>query len=174
MIWSIASLGGGYGSIAIKGDRIFVQGARDNQSTLYVLSRSNGQGLWSKAVGPAGTNDRGSGPRGTPTIDDDRVYVLTENGHLACLKVQDGTEVWRRDILRDFNGRQINWLISESPLVDGDRLIVMPGGRGAGMDRRSSAGGGARRTDDRCDVRRGAGPRPARLPVPVLMPMTPS
>jgi outer membrane protein assembly factor BamB len=132
-MWSVASLGGGYGSIAIKGDQIFVQGARDNQSTLYVLRRSNGQGLWSKALGPAGTNDRGSGPRGTPTVDGDRVYVLTERGQLACLRIQDGTEVWRRDILRDFNGRQINWLISESPLVDGGKLIVTPGGPRAGM-----------------------------------------
>jgi outer membrane protein assembly factor BamB len=132
-MWSVASLGVGYGSVAIKGDQIFVQGARDNQSILYVLSRANGQGLWSKALGPAATNDRGSGPRGTPTVDGDRVYVLTESGQLACLRIQDGTEVWRRDILRDFNGRQIHWLISESPLVDGDKVIVTPGGPRAGM-----------------------------------------
>jgi outer membrane protein assembly factor BamB len=66
-------------------------------------------------------------------VDDDRVYVLTENGDLACLKTQDGTSVWQRNILREFGGRNIGWLISESPLVDGNHVIVTPGGRGAGI-----------------------------------------
>jgi outer membrane protein assembly factor BamB len=58
--------------------------------------------------------------------------VLTENGDLWCLR-HDGTEVWHRNILRDFAGRNITWLLSESPLVDGNRVVVTPGGRGAGM-----------------------------------------
>ena len=73
------------------------------------------------------------GHEGTPTLDGDYMYVLTENGDLACLKAQDGTAVWQRNILRDFNGRNIGWLISESPLVDGGHVIVSPGGRGAGI-----------------------------------------
>jgi outer membrane protein assembly factor BamB len=131
--WSVSTLGAGYGSVALKGDRMFVQGAKGGQSVVYALNRADGKGLWSKALGAAGSNDRGSGPRGTPTIDDDRVYVLTENGQLACLKVADGTEVWQRNILREFNGRQIPWLISESPLIDGANVIVTPGGPRAGM-----------------------------------------
>jgi outer membrane protein assembly factor BamB len=133
LVWSVASLGGGYGSIAVKGDRIFVQGAKDRQSVIYVLNRADGKGIWSKALGPEGTNDRGSGPRSTPTVDADRVYVLTERGDLACLKTQDGMSVWQRNILSDFGGRQIPWLISESPLVDGNIVIVSPGGPRAGM-----------------------------------------
>ena len=78
-------------------------------------------------------NYQGPGPRGTPTVDGDRLYVLTENGDLACLRVQDGTVVWQRNILQDFGGRNIGWLISESPLVDGNQVVVTPGGRGAGM-----------------------------------------
>ena len=74
----------------------------------------------------------GSGPRGTPTVDGDRLYVLTENGDLACLKT-DGTAVWQRNILRDFGGAQLQWLISESPLVDGPHVVVSPGGPGAGI-----------------------------------------
>ena len=70
------------------------------------MNRADGKGLWSKALGPAGSNDRGSGPRGTPTVDGDRLYVLTENGDLACLKTQDGSAVWQRNILNDFGGRR--------------------------------------------------------------------
>jgi outer membrane protein assembly factor BamB len=133
MMWSISNLGSGYGSIAIKDDRIFVQGARDANSVIYVLNRVDGRGIWSKALGPSETNDRGSGPRGTPTVDGDRVYVLTEHGDLACLRAADGTAIWQRNILNDFGGRQISWLISESPLVDGQNVIVTPGGPRAGM-----------------------------------------
>ncbi len=136
-VWSVSTVGAGYGSLAIVGDRIFVQGAAASggrqQSMLYVLNRADGKGLWSKAVGGAGNNDMGPGPRGTPTVDGDRVYVLTENGDLACLKVQDGTTVWQRNILRDFHARNISWEISESPLVDGDHVIVTPGGPRAGV-----------------------------------------
>jgi outer membrane protein assembly factor BamB len=133
VLWTASNLGAGYGSVAISADRIFVQGTRGGQSIVVTLNRADGKELWSKALGPAGDNDRGPGPRGTPTVDGDRIYILTENGELACLLAKDGTWVWQRNILKEFGGRNIPWLISESPLVDGPQLIVTPGGRNAGM-----------------------------------------
>ena len=133
LAWSAAMLGAGYGSVAVVGDRVFVQGMRNRQSVVTSLSRANGAMGWVRIVGAAGENDRGSGPRSTPTIDGDRLYVLTENGDLACLRLADGSVVWQRNILKEFGGHNIGWLISESPLVDGNLVIVTPGGRGAGM-----------------------------------------
>jgi outer membrane protein assembly factor BamB len=133
VVWSASGLGAGYGSLAIKGDRIFVQGSNGRQSLVFSLNRADGKSVWSKALGPAGDNDRGPGPRGTPTLDADRMYVLTESGDLFCLKAVDGSEVWHRNILRDFGGRNIPWLISESPLVDGNNVIVTPGGPNAAI-----------------------------------------
>jgi outer membrane protein assembly factor BamB len=118
--------------MAVAGDRVFVQGTRSGSSIVVALNRADGKEVWSKALGRYADDDRGPGPRGTPTVDGDRLYVLTENGDLACLKT-DGSEVWHRNILKEFNGRQLQWLISESPLVDGPHLIVSPGGPGAGM-----------------------------------------
>jgi len=132
-LWLVTNLGAGYGSVAVKGDRVYVQGMRNRQSLLHSLNAANGQIVWSKAIGPALDQDRGPGPRSTPTVDGDRVYVLTENGDLACLRTQDGSVVWQRNILKDFGGRNIPWLISESPLVDGNNVFVTPGGRGAGV-----------------------------------------
>ena len=130
VVWTMNSLGAGYGSISIKGDRIFVQSSNGALSIVHALNRADGKELWSKAIGQALGNEQGPGPRGTPTVDGDRLYVLTENGDLACLKV-DGTAVWKRNILKDFGAGNPYWLISESPLVDGDNVIVTPGGRGA-------------------------------------------
>jgi hypothetical protein len=131
--WSISNLGEGYGSIAIKGDRIYAQGTSGSASVVFCLNRADGKTVWTAALGPKLNEGRGNGPRSTPTVDDDRVYALTENGDLACLRARDGSPVWRKNILKEFGGSNPHWLISESPLVDGNRLIVTPGGRGAGM-----------------------------------------
>jgi outer membrane protein assembly factor BamB len=131
--WSASNLGAGFGSIAVRGDRIYVQGMRNSQSVVSALNRADGKLVWVRPIGRAGDNDRGPGPRGTPTVDGDRIYVLTETGDLASLRIPDGTIAWQRNILQEFGGRNIDWLISESPLIDGNNVIVSPGGRAAGM-----------------------------------------
>ena len=133
VVWSVSSLGEGYGSISIKADRLFVQGVNGQQSVVFCLNRADGKPVWMTPLGARLGQDRGPGPRGTPTIDNDRAYALAENGELACLRTKDGSVAWRRNILKDFGGRNPRWLISESPLVDGDRLIVTPGGEGASI-----------------------------------------
>ena len=132
-VWAVSGLGAGYGSVSVAGDRIFVQGMQRGESVVSSLNRVDGTLVWSRALGRAGNSYEGPGPRGTPTVDGDRVYVLTEMGDLACLRRHDGSVIWQRNILEDFGGRNPPWLISESPLVDGGHLIVTPGGRNAGM-----------------------------------------
>jgi outer membrane protein assembly factor BamB len=132
LIWTANGLGSGYGSMSVAGDRIFLQGARGSNSVVIALNRADGKEVWARQLGAPGTNDKGSGPRGTPTVDGDRLYALTESGDLVCLKT-DGAVLWQRNILRDFGGQQLKWLVSESPLVDGPHLVVTPGGPGAGM-----------------------------------------
>jgi outer membrane protein assembly factor BamB len=133
LAWSASNLGSGYGSMAVSGARVFVQGLRGRESIVTSLNRADGKAVWTRAIGTGGNNDQGPGPRGTPTVDGDRVYVLTESGDLAALRVHDGSVLWQRNILRDFGARNIPWLISESPLIDGNNVIVTPGGQNAGM-----------------------------------------
>jgi outer membrane protein assembly factor BamB len=97
------------------------------------LNRANGAPVWAKPLGRSLGNDRGAGPRGTPTIDGDRVYSLTEDGQLTCMLASNGTTVWSRNILAEFHGPQAEWLLSESPLVDGNNVVVTPGGKGASL-----------------------------------------
>jgi outer membrane protein assembly factor BamB len=135
VLWTADSLGRGYGSVAVVGDRVFLQGGNATSSVVIALNRADGRQVWAKVIGPAETRqriDQGAGPRGTPTVDGDRLYVLTENGDLACLKT-DGSPVWQLNILKEFRGSQLPWMISESPLVDGPHLVVTPGGSKAGM-----------------------------------------
>ncbi len=75
--WSIANLGEDYGSLAIRADRIYVQGtsgtASNAKSTVFCLNRADGKTIWSVTLGPKVEQDRGGGPRSTPTLDGDRV-----------------------------------------------------------------------------------------------------
>ncbi len=132
-IWRREGLGAGFGSMAVAGGRVFLQYQVGRRSAVGALDAADGRLLWSRAVGTARNNDRGPGPRGTPTIDGGRVYALTENGDLVSLSASDGTIFWTRNVLEDFGGRNIDWLISESPLVDRTRVYVTPGGRSAGV-----------------------------------------
>lgn len=73
-------------------------------------------------------NSFGDGPRGTPTIDGKLVYVEGGNGDLTCLELATGRTVWHKNLTKDFNGGRPGWGYSESPLVEGELLIVTPGG----------------------------------------------
>ena len=68
------------------------------------------------------------GPRATPTVDGDRVYVLGAMGHLLALDVKDGTVLWQKDFVDDYDASMPSWGMSGAPLVDGDRLICLVGG----------------------------------------------
>ncbi len=152
--WKAKGLGKGYSSVSIADGRIYTMGAAGTPSAGYTApartgrgrgrSRGNSRGVGSKGdcrvfaldlhtgkpiwSTPIGTGD----PNCTPTIDGDRVYALGRNGELACLDTADGRLVWSKSLPRDFGGQMMSgWGYSESPLVDGERLLCTPGARDA-------------------------------------------
>ena len=127
-VWRATGIGEGYSSVAISGGRLFTMGNRQGAEAVTALDLATGREIWSVATGREYREGQGNGPRGTPTIVDGRVYALGGNGDLACLEAEDGRIVWKKNILQDFGGRNITWGISESVLIDGDRLICTPGG----------------------------------------------
>jgi outer membrane protein assembly factor BamB len=133
LLWSIKDLGDGYGTVSLAGNRLYVQGGKGRQSVAHALNRADGAVVWTTPIGAEVSDSRGDGPRSTPTLNGERLYVLTEAGDLACLAAADGAVVWRKNILKEFHGHQPHWLISESPLIDGENVIVTPGGRGASI-----------------------------------------
>ena len=136
LAWRASGFGGGFSSVAVAGERIYTMG--DLQDAQYVIAagRSDGKQLWKTKVAPA-WKDRYLGPRSTPTVDGDRVYVVTTEGDVYCLAAATGEVQWKRSLPGDFGGRMMmyenthQWKFSESPLVDGDKVIVTPGVPGA-------------------------------------------
>lgn len=133
VVWRVKGLGEGYSSFAIVHGRLYTQGQRGKQEFAIALDATNGSKIWETVTSRNFENDRGSGPRGTPTFDDGKLYAMTGEGTVVCLDAASGKILWQVDSVRDFGGQVPNWGYSESPLIDGDRVIVMPGGRGASL-----------------------------------------
>ena len=127
-VWRISGLGEGYSSMAVVGNRVYTQGQRDRTEFLIALEAATGKKLWEVANGRAYEERRGNGPRGTPTVEEDRVYALAADGSLVCANAATGARIWGFNIVERYGGGVPHWGISESPLIDGGRLIVMPGG----------------------------------------------
>ncbi len=127
LAWKADNLGEGYSGVAVAGGRIFTAGDGAESSFLHVLDL-NGKPVWSAKLGKPGERGGFVGPRGTPTVDGSRVFMLGQNGDLACYETADGKEIWRKNLSRDFNGKVGGWGYSESVLVDGGNLICTPGG----------------------------------------------
>lgn len=131
LVWTHRSAGKGFSGPAGVGKRVFLLGTdRAGSTTIaFALNAETGERVWATPVGDVYGNGWGDGPRSTPTVDSDRVFVLAGQGDLACLDAETGDILWSKNLVRDFGGRVPGWGYCESPLVDGERLVVVPGGQ---------------------------------------------
>lgn len=128
--WTADNLGEGYSSVSMSEDgQLFTMGSRGDDELTICLDVNTGREIWSQRTGRTFREGQGNGPRGTPTIDGDRVYSLGGNGDLACLKRAQGDVVWQGNILSNYGGDNIVWGISESVLIDGNQAVFTPGGK---------------------------------------------
>jgi outer membrane protein assembly factor BamB len=129
LAWKISGLGAGYSSVSVVGGKIFTMGDGPDSSLVIALDEATGKTIWSSPVGKPGGGGGYPGPRCTPTFDDGLVYAIGQYGDLVCLQAETGKEVWRKHLVNDFGGKMMSgWGYSESPLVDGGKLLCTPGG----------------------------------------------
>jgi outer membrane protein assembly factor BamB len=133
LVWKAAGAGTGYSSLAISNGRIYTIGLRGDREFVVAFDVATGKQVWATPNGTAFRESHGDGPRGTPTVDGDRLYALGGNGDLSAIDLKTGRIVWSMNILSKFGGENIQWGISESPLVIGEKLLVTPGGPGASI-----------------------------------------
>ena len=160
-IWTAKGAGRGYSSLSFSGGRFFTLGdspstADDDQEYLSCFDQTDGRQIWKTKLGAAwkeGPDDWQSS-RSTPTIDGNRIYVLTAHGDLCCVDARRGDLLWSKNLKDDFGGKKGDgWGYSESILIDGDRLICTPGGSQKTMVALNKSNGeliwSAARDDDR-------------------------
>ncbi len=130
--WRSARAGSGYSTPAVAGERIYLMGNEglDNEF-VRVLGVKDGEPVWETRLGKVGNPDQKPpfpAARSTPTVAGGAVYALGSDGDLAALDAGSGKVRWQRSLRADFGGKPGQWAYAESPLVDGERVIVTPGG----------------------------------------------
>ncbi|HKU76484.1 MAG TPA: PQQ-binding-like beta-propeller repeat protein [Pyrinomonadaceae bacterium] len=137
LLWQLNDIGDGYSTPAVVGNRIYVMSNRgmDNEF-VQALSTADGKVIWTTRVGNVGNPDQQPNypkARSTPTIEGNFVYALGSDGDLVCLEAKTGKIRWQKSLRKDFGGEPGDWAYAESPLVDGDLVVVTPGGAQATM-----------------------------------------
>jgi outer membrane protein assembly factor BamB len=128
-LWTAENLGLGFGTPSVAGGRIFGLGTRDGKDGVWALNESDGKELWFTPFDEPRKTNQNNGPSSTPTVIDGKAYVLSSKGKLACLDATTGKPDWQVDFVKDFGARIPGWGYTESPLIDGDKVICTPGGK---------------------------------------------
>jgi outer membrane protein assembly factor BamB len=135
LLWQVNDLGRGYATPSVAGGRIYLvsnQGLEDE--FVSALDVKTGKKIWSTRIGKVGNpnqNPNFPAARSTPTVDGTVLYALGSDGDLVCLDAATGKVRWQKSLRNDFGGLAPTWAYAESPLVDGDVLACVPGGKDA-------------------------------------------
>jgi outer membrane protein assembly factor BamB len=130
-VWRVQATNG-LSSLAVSGGRVFTQIRRNissvNKEVCVALDAANGAELWAVAVDNAVYPDTGvgpdDGPRSTPTVDGDSVYVLSSYLKLYRLNVTNGATTWSTNLLAGYGGDVIGWQNAASPLLDSGLIFI--------------------------------------------------
>lgn len=135
LLWQIKNIGEGYGTPAVIGERIYlVSSSGVDNEFVQALSSKDGKQIWTTTLGKVGNPDQKPPyPKGrsTPTVDGAFLYVFSSDGDLACLEAKNGKLIWKKNVRTEFGGKAGIWAYAESPLIDGDAVVVTPGGSDA-------------------------------------------
>jgi outer membrane protein assembly factor BamB len=141
-------IGGGFAGPAVAGGRVFVtdrilaSDAKDPSSVftrgqtpslerVLCLNEADGAVVWKHEYACTYTVSYPAGPRATPVVRDGRLYTFGAEGHLFCLEAGTGKVVWSRELKKDYGlAESPVWGFASNPLLDGDRLVCLVGGKG--------------------------------------------
>src|SRR5579884_1052257 len=139
LAWTFKNAGTGFTAPAVVGGTVYSMAARKADEYVFALD-DKGKEKWATKIGTAYDwegNSWNYGPNATPSVDGDLVFALGSQGILVCVKKDNGTEVWRKDLPKELSAEvnpsgggpeNTGWGFAWSPLVDGDKLIITPGG----------------------------------------------
>lgn len=136
VLWK-ASVGEGYSSVSVVGDRVFTAGNRNGKDTIYALSLKTGATVWEYSYSCAGGSY--PGPRATPATDGVLVYAFSREGLVICLDAATGALKWEKNLAGEFKAESPRWGFSASPVIYKDKLLLNAGSYGVVLDRATGA-----------------------------------
>jgi outer membrane protein assembly factor BamB len=126
LMWSVSNIEMGFSSPAVTAEGVYVTGMKEGKGYLFAFDHT-GKQIWKSEYGAEWAGDH-EGSRSTPTIVDTKIYLESGEGQVICLDAKNGGIVWKVDLLKTFGARNLRWGMTESLLIDGDRLFCTPGG----------------------------------------------
>lgn len=134
LLWTAEGVGNGYAGVAIQNNRIYTTGNGEVSQAVTAFDANNGERIWFTKLTKDVPKHGYEGARCTPAVEGDHLYVISSNGDLFCLKTEDGSIVWEKNFVQEWDGKMMSkWGFSESPLIDGDWVLCTPGGDDAMM-----------------------------------------
>jgi outer membrane protein assembly factor BamB len=129
ILWQ-KTIGTSYGGPSVSRGRLFLFERRGHDARLVCLKAETGDEIWDFRYPSAYEDLYGynNGPRTTPVVDGDRVYVFGVEGMLHCVRFEDGKPLWKVDTAAEFGVVQNFFGVGSTPVIEGGRLIVMVGG----------------------------------------------
>ena len=121
-------IGEGFSGISIAKSLAYTMYSSGGSEFVVCLNALDGSEIWKMRSGAKYSEDNGNGPRCTPTVDGDRVYVLGASGELLALEAESGKLIWQRNLRREFRSKRPYWGFTSSPLVEGNSVVVEAGG----------------------------------------------
>jgi outer membrane protein assembly factor BamB len=122
-------IGSGFSTVTVADGALYTMAVEGESETAYRLRESDGEVVWRVPLGPVFPETFGNGPRSTPTVEGDMVYVLSATGRLHALKTRDGARLWELDLVKELGSPTPTRGFAPSPLVDGGLLLLEAGGK---------------------------------------------
>ena len=130
LLWQVSHLGAGFSNLSFYGDRMYTLGDFNGRCYAMAMNRATGEIIWRTHIGRGGGQPH-PGVRATPAVDGESVFVIGRHGEFVALNANDGAVRWRKNLDSDFGANIAGpWGFAMSPILDGDRVLVMLGGEG--------------------------------------------
>jgi len=126
LLWKYDGLGDSYASPAIANGKIYVTGQTDDKLMLYVLN-FKGQLITKKEIAKEWTTNH-TGTRCTVCVNNGKLFIGNSLGEMYCLDEETLNLIWKKNLLTDFDGKNIMWGMTESPLIVDEKIFLTPGG----------------------------------------------
>ena len=132
-VWKFKLSDGGYAGPSVADGKVFIIDRQGDNDVVRALNLADGKPVWEATYAEPGKPDEGNFARSTPTFDNGKLYTLSRGGLVNCYDAKDGKKIWSRSLPADFKGDQPQWFWSMSPVIDGNNVILVPGGPEAGV-----------------------------------------
>lgn len=132
VLWRLPLGDGGYAGPSVAKGLVYVIDHEGKQDIVRALKLDTGEEVWRFAYDDTDRNNYGFS-RSTPVYSEGMLYTISRMGWVHCLKADTGEKVWAKNLIADFRGKKPQWDYSMSAAIDGDRLVLMPGGDGGSL-----------------------------------------